>query len=113
LARCLPDDAGPGGRGEHLAREVAALLRAWGGAPRTLIGGDFQTDAGSPELAAMTDGTDLRSAALGGEAYPTRPDGSTHDWIFGSDGVLVTDYEVPKSEASDHYPVAVTVRIGR
>ncbi|CNG33265.1 Uncharacterized protein conserved in bacteria [Mycobacterium tuberculosis] len=95
------------------AREVAALLRAWGGAPRTLIGGDFQTDAGSPELAAMTDGTDLRSAALGGEAYPTRPDGSTHDWIFGSDGVLVTDYEVPKSEASDHYPVAVTVRIGR
>jgi endonuclease/exonuclease/phosphatase family metal-dependent hydrolase len=98
---------------EERSREVAALLRAWGGAPRTLIGGDFQTDAGSPELAAMTDGTDLRSAALGGDPYPTRPDGSTHDWIFGSDGVLVTDYEVPRSDASDHYPVAVTVRIGR
>lgn len=98
---------------DERSREIAALLRAWGGAPRTIIGGDFQTDAGSPELAALTDGTDLRSAALGGKAYPTRPDGSTHDWIFGSDGVLVTDYEVPKSDASDHYPVAVTVRIGR
>ncbi|MFE9101355.1 endonuclease/exonuclease/phosphatase family protein [Actinomadura geliboluensis] len=98
---------------DERSREIAALLRAWGGAPRTIIGGDFQTDAGSPELAALTDGTDLRSAALGGQAYPTRPDGSTHDWIFGSDGVLVTDYEVPKSDASDHYPVAVTVRIGR
>ncbi|MFF4239576.1 endonuclease/exonuclease/phosphatase family protein [Actinomadura geliboluensis] len=98
---------------DERSREIATLLRAWGGAPRTIIGGDFQTDAGSPELAALTDGTDLRSAALGGQAYPTRPDGSTHDWIFGSDGVLVTDYEVPKSDASDHYPVAVTVRIGR
>jgi endonuclease/exonuclease/phosphatase family metal-dependent hydrolase len=95
------------------SREISALLRAWGGAPRTLIGGDFNADAGSPELAAMTDGTDLRSTALGGEAYPTRPDGAVHDWIFGSDGILVTDYEVPKSDASDHYPVAVTVRIER
>ncbi|WP_242608685.1 endonuclease/exonuclease/phosphatase family protein [Actinomadura formosensis] len=100
-------------RAGERSREIAALLRAWGGAPRTLIGGDFNTDAGSPELAAMTEGTDLRSAALGGEAYPTRPDGATNDWIFGSDGVLVTDYDVPKSDASDHYPVAITVRVGR
>ncbi|MFA1548133.1 endonuclease/exonuclease/phosphatase family protein [Actinomadura chokoriensis] len=104
---------GGDGRAAERSREIATLLRAWGGAPRTIIGGDFNTDAGSPELAAMTEGTDLRSAALGGEPYPTRPDGSVHDWIFGSDGVLVTDYEVPKSAASDHYPVAVTVRIGR
>jgi endonuclease/exonuclease/phosphatase family metal-dependent hydrolase len=95
------------------AREIATLLRAWGGAPRTLIGGDFNAGAGSPELAAMTDGTDLRNTAIGGEAYPTRSDGASTDWIFGSDGVLVTDYGVPESDASDHYPVAVTVRIGR
>jgi endonuclease/exonuclease/phosphatase family metal-dependent hydrolase len=93
-------------------RSIAALLRAWGGAPRTLIGGDLNAGPGSPELAAMTDGTDLRSAALGGDSSPTRSDGTHVDWIFGSDGVLVTEYDVPVSDASDHYPVAVTVRIG-
>lgn len=100
-------------RGRERAREIAALLRAWGGAPRTIIGGDFNAGPGSPELTAMTDGTDLRNTAIGGEQYPTRSDGTSTDWIFGSDGVLVTDYDVPESDASDHYPVAVTVRIGR
>ncbi|TDD82359.1 endonuclease/exonuclease/phosphatase [Actinomadura darangshiensis] len=96
------------------SREIATLLRAWGGAPRTIIGGDFNAGAGSAELAAMTDGTDLRNAAIGGGApYPTRSDGASTDWVFGSDGILVTDYDVPASDASDHYPVAVTVRIGR
>ncbi|WP_344434973.1 endonuclease/exonuclease/phosphatase family protein, partial [Actinomadura luteofluorescens] len=100
-------------RGRERAREIAALLRAWGGAPRTIIGGDFNAGPGSPELTAMTDGTDLRNTAIGGEQYPTRSDGTSTDWVFGSDGVLVTDYDVPESDASDHYPVAVTVRIGR
>ncbi|MEU4825667.1 endonuclease/exonuclease/phosphatase family protein [Actinomadura citrea] len=100
-------------RGGERAREIAALLRAWGGAPRTIIGGDFNAGPGSPELIAMTDGTDLRNTAIGGEQYPTRSDGTSTDWVFGSDGVLVTDYDVPESDASDHYPVAVTVRIGR
>ncbi|MEU9842956.1 endonuclease/exonuclease/phosphatase family protein [Actinomadura sp. NPDC048032] len=100
-------------RGGERAREIAALLRAWGGAPRTIIGGDFNAGPGSPELTAMTDGTDLRNTAIGGEQYPTRSDGTSTDWVFGSDGVLVTDYDVPESDASDHYPVAVTVRIGR
>ncbi|MFI0371680.1 endonuclease/exonuclease/phosphatase family protein [Actinomadura sp. 1N219] len=95
------------------SRSIAALLRAWGGAPRTLIGGDFNAEPGSPELAAMTEGTDLRSAAIGDDSSPTRADGAHVDWIFGSDGVLVTEYDVPVSRASDHYPVAVTVRIGR
>ncbi|MEU8799714.1 endonuclease/exonuclease/phosphatase family protein [Spirillospora sp. NPDC048819] len=101
------------GQADERARSIAALLRAWGGAPRTLIGGDFNAGPGSPELAAMTDGTDLRSTAIGNDSSPTRSDGARVDWIFGSDGILVTEYNVPVSDASDHYPVAVTVRIGR
>ncbi|WP_067462694.1 endonuclease/exonuclease/phosphatase family protein [Actinomadura macra] len=97
---------------EERAREVAALVRAWGGAPRTVIGGDFNAEPGSPELGDLMD-TDLRSAALGAETPPTTSDGRRVDQVLGSDGLMFTDYDVPRSEASDHYPVAVTVRIGR
>ncbi|WP_433324830.1 endonuclease/exonuclease/phosphatase family protein [Spirillospora sp. CA-294931] len=92
------------------AREVAALLRAWGGAPRTIIGGDFNAESGSPEIMRMMDDTQLRSAALG-DSSPTRADGGRVDWIFGTDDVMFGSYDAPRSDASDHYPVAVTVRI--
>ncbi|MDL4820600.1 endonuclease/exonuclease/phosphatase family protein [Actinomadura opuntiae] len=100
-------------KSDERSREVAALLRAWAGAPRTVIGGDFNAEADSPELADMSTGTDLRSAALGGDPSPTTADGERLDWIFGSDGVVFSDYGVVRSRASDHYPVAVTVRVGK
>ncbi|MFC6881769.1 MULTISPECIES: endonuclease/exonuclease/phosphatase family protein [Actinomadura] len=103
-----------GGRdqGKEREREVAALLRAWGGAPRTIIAGDFNAAPDSDEIGRMLD-SEMRSAALGGDASPTTPDGARLDWVFGTDDLLFSDYEVPRSKASDHYPVAVTVRIGR
>ncbi|MEW2355139.1 endonuclease/exonuclease/phosphatase family protein [Spirillospora sp. NPDC029432] len=93
------------------SREIAGLLRAWGGAPRTIIGGDFNAEPGSTEIASMLTGTELRSAAVGGDASPTTADGRRVDWVFGTDDLLFGDYDVPRSAASDHYPVAVTVRI--
>ncbi|WP_242902106.1 endonuclease/exonuclease/phosphatase family protein [Actinomadura terrae] len=93
------------------AREVAALVRAWGGAPRTVIGGDFNAEPGSPELTGLTD-TDLRSAALGADTSPTRSDGKRVDQVLGSEGLMFTDFDVPRSDASDHYPIAVTIRVG-
>ncbi|QXJ25467.1 endonuclease/exonuclease/phosphatase family protein [Actinomadura graeca] len=103
---------GGGDQADERAREVSALVRAWGGAPRTVIGGDFNAEPGSPELGGLVD-TDLRSAALGADTPPTTSDGRRVDQVLGSDGLMFTDYDVPRSDASDHYPVAVTVRIGR
>jgi endonuclease/exonuclease/phosphatase family metal-dependent hydrolase len=94
-------------------REIAALLRAWGGAPRTIIGGDFNAEPGSTEISRMLDGTELRSAAVSGDRSPTTADGRRVDWVFGTDDLLFSDYDVTPSDASDHYPVAVTVRIGQ
>jgi endonuclease/exonuclease/phosphatase family metal-dependent hydrolase len=93
-------------------REIAALLRAWGGAPRTVIGGDFNAEPGSAEISQMLDGTQLRGARVSGDPSPTTADGRRVDWIFGSDDLLFGDYDVRRSAASDHYPVGVTVRIG-
>ncbi|XVQ13895.1 endonuclease/exonuclease/phosphatase family protein [Spirillospora sp. CA-255316] len=92
-------------------REIAALLRAWGGAPRTVIAGDFNAGPGSAEIARMLDGTELRSAAPSGDPSPTTGEGRRVDWIFGTDDLMFGDYDVPRSSASDHYPVAVTVQI--
>jgi len=94
-------------------REVATLLRAWGGAPRTIIGGDFNGGPGSAAVGRMLDGTELRSAAFGGDPSPTTAAGERVDWIFGTDDLMFSDYQVVRSRASDHYPVVVTVRIGR
>jgi endonuclease/exonuclease/phosphatase family metal-dependent hydrolase len=94
-------------------REIAALLRAWGGAPRTVIAGDFNAGPGSAEITRMLDGTELRSAAPSGDPAPTTGDGRRVDWIFGTDDLMFADYDVPRSSASDHYPVAVTVQIGQ
>ena len=33
--------------------------------------------------------------------------------LFGTDDLMFSDYQVVRSRASDHYPVVVTVRIGR
>ncbi|WP_067475995.1 endonuclease/exonuclease/phosphatase family protein [Actinomadura hibisca] len=102
---------GGAGKSDERVREAAALVGAWANAGRTIIAGDFNAEPGSPEISRITDGTRLRSAGLGGDPVPTTPGGERIDWIFGTDDLLFTDYEVAKSDASDHYPVAVTVRI--
>ncbi|MFC9974106.1 endonuclease/exonuclease/phosphatase family protein [Spirillospora sp. NPDC127200] len=98
-------------KSEERVREATALIGAWANAGRTIIGGDFNAEPGSPEISRISDGTRLRSAGLGGDPVPTTPSGERIDWIFGTDDLLFSDYEVVKSDASDHYPVAVTVRI--
>ncbi|MFP3964739.1 endonuclease/exonuclease/phosphatase family protein, partial [Actinomadura fulvescens] len=103
-------------QGDERLREVAALLRSWGGAPRTIIGGDMNAQPGSPEISRLLEGnggsSELRSAATG-DNTPTTPDGDRIDWIIGTDDLMFDDYTVGRSTASDHYPVGVTVRIGR
>ncbi|MEU5879736.1 endonuclease/exonuclease/phosphatase family protein [Spirillospora sp. NPDC047279] len=105
-------EGGADQRDERL-REVAALLRAWGGAPRTIIGGDMNAGPGSEEIIHLLEGGGTLRSTASGDASPTTPDGERIDWIFGTDDLMFTDYEVTPSEASDHYPVGVTVRIGR
>ncbi|WP_018657185.1 endonuclease/exonuclease/phosphatase family protein [Actinomadura flavalba] len=93
-------------------RETSALLRAWGGAPHTIIGGAFNAEPGDREILRMTDGTGLRSAGTGDPA-PTTASGRRLDWIFATDDLLFTDYVVPVVPGPDHRPVRVTVRLAQ
>jgi endonuclease/exonuclease/phosphatase family metal-dependent hydrolase len=92
--------------------EISALLKAWGGAPRTIIGGDLNAGPGSSEVIRLTDGG-LSRSLLDADAPPSNAEGIRSDWILGTDDLLFSDVEVGSSTASDHDPVAATVRIGR
>jgi endonuclease/exonuclease/phosphatase family metal-dependent hydrolase len=91
--------------------EIGQLMQDWGNAPHTIIGGDLNAETGSPEIAQLLTGTDLRNA-LGDAADATLGDGSRTDWVVGTDDLIFSDAAVHHSDSSDHYPVAVTVKIG-
>ncbi|MGI8336188.1 endonuclease/exonuclease/phosphatase family protein [Actinomadura scrupuli] len=101
-----------GGAGQSRIRtaEIGQLIQDWGDAPRTIIGGDLNADTGSPEMGRLDNETDLRSA-LGDASGPTTKDGSRTDWLLGTDDLIFSDAAVHRSGPSDHYPVAVTVKI--
>lgn len=92
---------------------ISMLLKAWSEAPRTIIAGDMNAGPGSPEITRMVEGTGLRSAWLDSDVMPTTPDGGKIDWIFGTDDLMFSEVDVRPSAASDHYPLAATVRIGQ
>lgn len=91
--------------------QIAALLKAWGGGTRTIIGADLSAEPGATEVTQMQEG--LRSAQVGGLTTPTTTGGRTVDWIFGTDDVIFSDVEVVKVGASDHFPVSATVQLRR
>ncbi|MGH3388133.1 MAG: endonuclease/exonuclease/phosphatase family protein, partial [Actinomadura sp.] len=98
--------------GSARTAEIAALLKAWGGGPRTILGGDLNAGPGSPEVARLADGG-LSGGLLDVDISRTTPEGTRIDWILGTDDLLFSDVEVGSSTASDHYPVAATVRFGQ
>ncbi|MEV5754734.1 endonuclease/exonuclease/phosphatase family protein [Actinoallomurus sp. NPDC052308] len=90
--------------------EIAKLLQVWSGAPRTVIAGDMGAGPGTPELSRLMSQSGLRSPI--DSPPPTTTGGARADWILGSDDLGFDSSAVDSSrKASDHYPVAATVRV--
>lgn len=92
--------------------QIEALLRVWSGAPNTIIGGDMNAGPGSREMGRFFDETGLRSAQddTGHGSLPTRPPTQRIDWILGTPDLAFRDFAIPRTTASDHLPLAVTVQ---
>jgi endonuclease/exonuclease/phosphatase family metal-dependent hydrolase len=92
--------------------QIETLLRAWSGAPNTVIGGDMNAGPGSREMGRFFDETGLRSAQddTGHGSLATRPPAQRIDWILGTSDLGFSDFVIPRVGASDHLPLAVTVR---
>ncbi|MEO7613495.1 MAG: endonuclease/exonuclease/phosphatase [Streptosporangiaceae bacterium] len=69
---------------ESRAGEVTEIVKAWSGAPRTVLAGDLSALQRSPELAGLTEGTGLRRAP--GSLEQDRADG-----VFGTDDLIFSD----------------------
>ncbi|ROO84028.1 hypothetical protein EDD29_1540 [Actinocorallia herbida] len=82
------------------AVEMSALVKAWSGAPRTIVTGDLSTEADAEEIGVLT------SAGLR-RAPGTLAKGVTQN-IFGTDDVVFGD-----SSVDDGGLVAVTAEVGR
>jgi endonuclease/exonuclease/phosphatase family metal-dependent hydrolase len=121
----------PGGRGltvctahlqnitEHHATrdaEIDTLLGHCAGHAPVVIAGDFNAMPGWPEIAKF-DRAGLVSAQdstghAGELTSPTDTPKYRPDWIFGSDDVSFNHFRIVHSTASDHFPLATTVRLG-
>ncbi|MCB9450860.1 MAG: endonuclease/exonuclease/phosphatase family protein [Anaerolineaceae bacterium] len=96
--------------------QVEQLLARWDGAPRTIIAGDMNAhpedddtqmfvDAGLTSAQDVTGNSELLTF-ISFDPY------ERIDYIYGSEGITFSDFEIPQTTASDHLPLVVTVNVG-
>ena len=95
-------------------RQARALLSGWAGTPRTLIMGDLNDPPDSPSIGYFRDAGFHQATALlppDERATHHRKGPRELDYIWATPDLVFSDTEIPYSEASDHLPIAVTVRL--
>ncbi|MDW8061007.1 MAG: endonuclease/exonuclease/phosphatase family protein [Thermomicrobium sp.] len=72
-----------------------------------VLGGDFNADPESPEIAALRERGLIDAAATIGATASTSADQRRIDYVFVSEGIEILAGRVPTATASDHRPVLV------
>ncbi len=77
-----------------------------------VIAGDLNAEPGDPELEPLADFVDAVASAAGGPVatFPSQAPTRHIDHVLVSPGFIGTDASIVRTTASDHLPVAVTVR---
>jgi endonuclease/exonuclease/phosphatase family metal-dependent hydrolase len=105
-----PPDEGP----VVQARAVASFATGYAGCRPLVVAGDLNTEPGEPAFAEFIR-ADLVDALADARPLPTSPadapDGQI-DHVLVSGGITPRDAVAPRSTASDHLAVAVTLAIG-
>jgi endonuclease/exonuclease/phosphatase family metal-dependent hydrolase len=90
---------------------------AWGGAPRTIIAGDFNFWPSWPEAQLWEDAGFVSAQDVTGHGAeftaPSRDPDNRIDWIFGTPDLTFSDFAILSDVVnSDHLPLVVTVTVG-
>ncbi len=96
--------------------QINVLLKRWHHTYPAVIAGDFNSMPGWPEIQRF-DAAGLVSAQdtagrTGLLSSPTDRPKYRPDWIFGTPDVSFRNFAMPDTQASDHFPLAVTVHLG-
>ena len=102
--------------GEHRIPQSEAIVERWGGSSRTVFLGDLNGRPGDPEITMLEEAGLLDSfvdAGAPGEGYTSSSDEPHQriDYVWTSPDLESTEYKSTRSQASDHFPVAVTINV--
>ncbi len=96
--------------------QIRALLAAVGEGPRTIIAGDLNAQPGDADLEAFSRAGFVSvqdEAGLGHVSTASQPKVHPVDrvnWVFATPDLVFSDVTVVPGEASDHLPIAATVK---
>jgi endonuclease/exonuclease/phosphatase family metal-dependent hydrolase len=105
-----------GDRASTRRRQVEAILAAWGDRAPLVVAGDLNMQP-DEEHVRLLEVAGLVSAqdAIGDPADPTARDplhpGDRVDWIWVSPELEMTRFEIVRSDASDHLPLVLDIRV--
>ncbi|MFQ5945775.1 MAG: endonuclease/exonuclease/phosphatase family protein [Anaerolineae bacterium] len=93
--------------------QVTPILEFWGGADRTVVVGDFNGEPDAPEIALIRDAGLLDAFEVAGSGvghtYKSSDLYQRIDYIWTSPDLVSSDFLMPRSTASDHLALIVTV----
>ena len=100
--------------GTHRIPQSEAIIQQWGGSSRTILLGDLNGRPGDPEITMFEEAGLLDSFAdsgTTGDGFTSPSDGPHQriDYVWTSADLESTAYSSTRSQASDHFPVAVTI----
>ncbi|GIF73073.1 hypothetical protein Asi02nite_25910 [Asanoa siamensis] len=103
----------PGGGPVSQAREVAAFARGFAAGRAVVVGGDLNTQPGDEAFTVFTEAglVDGFAAARPLPSSPADAPREQIDHLLVSPEIGVTDVAAPRTEASDHLPVAATLTL--
>ncbi|MCI0394394.1 MAG: endonuclease/exonuclease/phosphatase family protein, partial [Chloroflexi bacterium] len=95
--------------------QVPALLAGWNGAPRTVIMGDLNATPDSPEMQQIAAAGLVDVAAAVGTppiyTYYAADPNRQIDYIWSTPDLAASDFAIPRTTASDHLPMFVTLTL--
>ncbi|MFD6696501.1 endonuclease/exonuclease/phosphatase family protein [Micromonospora aurantiaca (nom. illeg.)] len=103
----------PGRDPVEQAGEVAAFAGRYANGRPLVLGGDLNTEPGDPAFAEFTRSglVDALAAARPLRTSPADDPRTQIDHVFVSPGLTATEVRAPRTEASDHLPVTLTVTL--
>ena len=102
--------------GEHRIPQSEAIVERWAGSSRTVFLGDLNGRPGDPEITMLEKAGLLDSfidSGATGEGFTSSSDEPHQriDYVWTSPDLESAEYSSTRSQASDHFPVAVTINV--